>query len=149
MTPKNYDGEILEFKEVTYQSKTYKMDFENGTISGFIDNLNALKQSIYKIISTIRFKHIIYSRDYGFEMDRVFNKTLFEARGILPSLISDALMVENRIISVEDFVIESIGKTGLKVTFKVGSVYGDFEVEREFDIYVWGKNLWKHFKGNA
>ena len=54
----NQDFEIEE-----QPSLTYKMDLEsddNAVVRGFIDNQEAMKQTIFRILNTERYKYIIY-----------------------------------------------------------------------------------------
>ena len=49
-------------------SKTYRIDWENGRISGYVDGIEAMKQFIKKAILTPRFKCLIYDSQYGSEI---------------------------------------------------------------------------------
>ena len=49
-------------------SKNYKLHIEQNTIKGTCDGLEAMKQVVYKILSTERYQHIIYSWNYGIEL---------------------------------------------------------------------------------
>ena len=48
-------------------SLTYKMDIDKKQIRGFADELEAMKQAVYKILLTERYQYIMYSWDYGIE----------------------------------------------------------------------------------
>lgn len=63
------------FTVVTQPSYTYAMDLENQVIRGYVDNLEAMKQAIYKILSTSRFLELIYSWNYGAELDGLLGRS--------------------------------------------------------------------------
>ena len=53
-----------ELEVETQPSKNYKMHLEQNIINGFCDELEAMKQVIYKILNTERYEYIIYSWNY-------------------------------------------------------------------------------------
>lgn len=53
----------LALQEQTYEARTYKLS--DTKIEGFVDELEALKQAIYKILSTEQYEYPIYSFKYG------------------------------------------------------------------------------------
>src|SRR5690606_27931875 len=54
--------------EVRQPSRTYKLEFARGRVAGMTDGLDAIKQAVYKILQTDRFRYEIYSFDYGHEL---------------------------------------------------------------------------------
>ena len=52
----------LAVQEQTYETRTYKLS--DTKIEGFVDELEALKQAIYKILSTEQYEYPIYSFKY-------------------------------------------------------------------------------------
>ena len=44
-----------------HPTRTYKADFETGRVAGFVDETEAMKQAIIKILMTERFSYLIYS----------------------------------------------------------------------------------------
>ena len=72
MIPKNNDTiEIIK-----YPSYTYELNYRNGTITRKIDSLKAIEQAVYKILSTGRYENIIYSWDYGNELNKILGKPI-------------------------------------------------------------------------
>ena len=53
----------LIVQEQTYKARTYGLS--ETKIEGFVDELAALKQAIYKILSTEQYEYPIYSFKYG------------------------------------------------------------------------------------
>lgn len=147
--------EILteEITKVNYPSKTYKIVFgakNNGLtnnllslrmssevestdrISGYVDGLAAVAQAVYLILSTERYKHIIYSWDYGVELVDLIGKPIPYVISELPRRIKDALIQDNRIDDVKDFEFEKKGKrlhTKFTIVANVGNISTELEVE--------------------
>lgn len=116
-------------------TKTYFLDIDAGRISGNVDGILAMKQAIYLILSTERYLYPVYSFDYGVEFIDLIGQP---ANFLLPELkrrITEALTVDERIITATDFSFENKGSSVL-VTFTVKTVYGDIEIKKEVESYV-------------
>ena len=70
ITPETYDFNA-EFQTEQFANKTYKINFEEKRIIGEIDDLEAVKQAVYKILHTERFNSLLYSWDYGVEFENL------------------------------------------------------------------------------
>lgn len=82
-------------------SRTYCL--KNGSISGFIDGAEALKQTIFCILSTQRFIHAIYSRNYGIDRNSYIGSNAPNIYSKIERDITNALLKDDRISSVEGF----------------------------------------------
>ena len=91
-----------------------------------VEGIEALKVWIEKTIRTARYRFPIYSWDYGCELDDIIGYDLPRAvlESEIPRVIKEALVIDNRIEDVRDFVIER-GGDWLKVTFTVTTALGD------------------------
>lgn len=130
--------EILELniEETTYPNRTYEIveDGESSSrISGYIDELESIKQAISLILSIERYEHIIYSWDYGIELVDLFGKPMSYVISELPRRIEEALTVDDRIETVTDFEFEQKGKK-LHVTFTVVTTVGNIDSEVEVEV---------------
>ncbi|AHD06145.1 DUF2634 domain-containing protein [Paenibacillus larvae] len=121
-------NEALEFKQQS--SQTYKIDFEQKRIIGSLNGLEAVKQSIKKILCTSRFEHLIYSDRYGSDIKTLIGKAPALVQSELKRRISEALMQDDRIKDVGNFRFDSSGDSGT-VSFVVTSVFGSFSQEQE------------------
>ena len=130
MIPQNTvtDNDI-DFEIVEYPSNTYRIDLENKRILGYTDGIDAVKQAIYKILFTERYNYAIYSWNYGIELQDLIGKPKDFAHFNLEKRITEALLQDDRINSVDNFVFSS-NKGDLHVTFTVNTVFGDVQVER-------------------
>ncbi len=129
MLPLN-DKDILRINESTETSNTFFIDFEKGRISGFIDEKEAVKQAIMLILNTERYKFLIYSWNYGAELEALIGTHPDIVEDEAERLISEALLQDGRITAVYDFEF-SRNRDTLLVNFKVDSIYGDIDVETE------------------
>ncbi|WP_438497179.1 DUF2634 domain-containing protein [Paenibacillus sp. IHBB 3054] len=120
-----------DMEETPQPSLTYKMDLINGRIGAVaVDGLEAVKQAVFKILSTTRFEHLIYSTDYGNEADvgAVRGRAVFETE--IERWVKEALKQDDRIISVTQFRFTYDLDTAL-VQFLVESDYGNYTDELE------------------
>lgn len=137
------DDEELEtdFDVETDPSRTYAMvlskDVEKkGFFLGMIDEGEALRQAIMKIISTERYAHEIYSWDYGIELSELIGMPMNYAMSEVKLRIEDALTADDRIEAVEDFQVMRTGKNMLHVTFTVITAEGDIIEGIETEVEV-------------
>ena len=130
--------EILfhEITEKKYPSRTYKIDgLDNSAdrINGYTDGLDAVKQAVYLILSSERYKHIIYSWDYGVELLDLYGRPMSYVICELPRRVKEALLQDNRIQDITDFEFERVGKK-LHATFTVVSNAGNIPTEVEVEL---------------
>lgn len=128
------EDSIKAFTVETEPSKTYRLNIENNTISGICDGKEAVKQAVYKILNTERYKYVIYSRNYGSEFEKLYGKQMSYVKSIIKSVITDALMADDRIKNISNFIVEKIDKTALKVDFTVESIFGDIDISEEVRV---------------
>ena len=116
----------LEFEEEeNLPSKTYRIDFDNGRISGFTDEIEAVKQAIVLILNTDRFRHLIYSWDYGSELKNVIGEDFDIAESEAKRYITEALTQDDRITAVSDFIFTKMTeKQTARISFTVETIYG-------------------------
>ena len=129
MLPLN-DKDILQINESTEPSNTFFIDFEKGRISGFIDEREAVQQAIMLLLNTERYKFLIYSWNYGAELEALVGTHPDIVEDEAERLISEALPQDDRITAVYDFEF-SRNRDALLVSFKVDSIYGDIDIETE------------------
>lgn len=122
-----------EITEPVYPNKTYKIIIGKDRISGYTDELDAVTQAIYLILSTERYEFPIYSWDYGVELIDLIGKPMPYVMAEVPRRITEALTQDNRIEKVTDFEFETKGKR-LHVKFTVVSNIGNIPTELEVDI---------------
>lgn len=125
------DMEVID--TVQLPTRTYQLDFKRGRCTGMIDGLKAMEQAAYKVLDTVRFAHLIYSDDYGFE-NMIGHEQLF-VRAELPRRIKEAILQDERFTVVNNFRLE-FEKDNAYVSFTCPTLYGDVVVLREVIDYV-------------
>lgn len=111
-------------------SKNYKMFFDEEVINGFRDEIEAMKQVIFKILNTERYQYIIYSWNYGIELEDLFGEPVSYVCPELERRITEALVQDDRIESVDSFSFDISQKRKVHVTFVAHTIFGDIEAER-------------------
>lgn len=122
----------LDFDEIE-PSKTYKMNIDNSTISGYADDIESVKQMVYKILNTERYEYIAYSWDFGIELIDLYGKRYDYVVAELERRIEEALLMDDRIESVDSFEFNKDVKKVI-CTFTVHTIFGDFNTERVVEI---------------
>ncbi len=122
-----------ELSVVSYPSKTYSMNLQHENIYGFTDELDAVRQAVYKILSTERYSYIAYSFNYGLYLQDLFGEPTDYVCAELERRIPDALKMDDRIESVDGFDFE-INKNKVQCTFVVHTIYGDIKTSKEVTI---------------
>ncbi len=114
-------------------SKSYRMLIAEERVAGEIDGLEAVAQACYKALNTERYAYVIYSWNYGVELQDLFGKPLPYVYSELPRRIKECLLQDDRIESVTDFELSATGGDVL-CRFKVHTVFGEFEMEKGVTI---------------
>jgi len=126
--------DLTNLEVVSQPSLTYKLDFERKRISGKIDNEEAIKQLVMKILYTERYAYVIYSSQYGVELDRLIGKDYDFIVSDLERTITEALLADDRILSITDFVAEQTAIDRMTATFTVNSIVGSVNINTEVII---------------
>ena len=114
-------------------NKSYRMKIADEKILGNIDELDAIAQACYKILNTERYQYVIYSWNYGIELQDLFGKPIPYVDSELPRRIKEALTQDDRINSVEDFEL-SYDKGNVLAKFTVKTNLGNIEMEKGVNI---------------
>lgn len=132
MIPKN-DSSLISLKIETQPSKSYALDTATGRIRGFADGLDALMQAIYLILNVERYRCLIYSWDYGTELQSLIGQPVSFVLPEIKRLITEALTQDDRIESVDNFTFKT-SRSIVHVTFTVHTLLGDIDTETEVTI---------------
>jgi hypothetical protein len=123
-----------DFKVEKQPCFTYKMNPDRNLICGYTDELDAVKQAVYKILMTERYQYVMYSWNYGIELLDLFGEPVTYVCLELKRRISEALLQDDRIEEVDGFMFEFPQKGVVHVSFRVHTVFGDIQAEREVDF---------------
>ena len=129
---------IADLEEELTPTRTYKLNFETKRITESIDGVEAIRQYVYKVLSTERASFAIYGTDeginYGVELQRFIGKPFSFISSDIERTVSEALLQDERILAIKVFVIgETINDT-LEVSFTVSTLYGDIKISEEATI---------------
>lgn len=114
----------------TEPTKTYKLNLDAAKITGFTDGLGAINQYIFKVLNTERYEYLIYSWNYGVELEDLFGLPKTFLYPELKRRITEALMQDNRISEVSDFIfLKADKRNSVLVQFTVKSIFGELEEE--------------------
>lgn len=123
------DVEIVEMP-----SKTYKLNTDTDKVQGMCDELDAMRQAILKALGTERYDYVIYSWDYGVEFTDLIGKSVMYAVPEIKRRIEDALSVDDRIFSCDNFQFDTSQKGIVAVSFTVSTTFGNVDIESEVNI---------------
>ena len=118
--------------EVTVQpSKNYRMHIEKNVINGTCDGQDAIVQAIYKILNTERYLNPIYSWNYGIELRDLFGEPVAYVCAELERRITEALLQDDRVKSVQEFEFNISKRHEVVCTFIVRTIFGEVKAEKE------------------
>ena len=115
-------------------SKTYKMHIEKEYIGGTCDDLESIKQAVFKILNTERYHHMMYSWNYGIETVDLIGQRMGYVLPEIQRRVTEALSVDDRITAVDSFEFDTSKKHEVVCTFVVHTAYGSFESGRVVEI---------------
>ena len=133
MLPAVNDDLQKDFEIEEETSHTYKLDLDNSIIAGYVDDLEAMKQAIYLILNIERYEYLIYSWNYGIELNDLYGQPIPFVLPELKRRITEALLQDTRITGVDNFSFETT-KGKVHATFTVHTIFGDVEAERVVTI---------------
>lgn len=115
--------------EVQMPTRTYKIS--NGRVNGWIDDLEAMRQAVEKILLTERFEWVIYSDNYGIEIQDLIGNDFDLIKSEIERVVSEALLADERIESVDNFDLQQTDRSSLVFSFTVLTVFGEINMEQE------------------
>lgn len=105
-------------------SKTWIIDRNTNQVKGIDDGILAMRQAVDILLNTERYTWQIYTDNFGVETDDLPGNDRAFIEAELPRRIEDAMSVDERIESVENFVFTQTQLGTLVCTFDVNTVYG-------------------------
>lgn len=123
---------ILE--EQIQPSRTYHLDLVRKRATSMIDGHDAIIQAVRKILYTERYAYVIYSSQYGVELERLVGQEYDFIVSDIKRTLTEALLTDNRIIGLENFEMEKTGLNTMEVNFLVNSIEGEIDFSAEVKI---------------
>jgi hypothetical phage related protein len=122
---------IKEDSQVVKMPREYSIDFDTGQLTGkIVEGIEAIKVWIWLCLHTERFRHAIYSSDYGTALEQYFGHVLSDEyiNTDCESEVTDALLINDYIESIENFGAVKDGEH-LRISFRVVTKFGSLEVD--------------------
>lgn len=107
-------------------SKTYRI--QGNRVVGTVDNVEAVRQAVIKILQTERYSTPIYSGNYGLGLAPLIGKDFGYVKSELKRRLIDALKSDTRVQSVDSVVITKVGLDSLHVELTVTTIQGSFSL---------------------
>ena len=123
-----------DFELEEQPTHTYKMNLDTGSIRGYTDGIDAMKQAIFKILQTERYQYIMYSWNYGIETLDLYGEPISYVCPELERRITEALLWDERIESVDNFEFDLPQKGVIHVSFIAHTIFGDVQAETEVNF---------------
>ncbi len=118
---------LLEVETSSIQSsKTWFI--KDNKVMGTTDGKEAIKQSIELMLGVSRYEHLIYSWDYGHELDTLIGKDRGYVEIEASRIIKECLTQDARISGVDNFTFKQLDE-GLFIEFEVITSEGIIESE--------------------
>lgn len=135
MLPNNGNIEDLtvDLTKENDKTQTFGINTKNNLIFGKIDELEAVMQSVYLMLSIEADQHIIYPYTYGVNTRDLIGKPTHYVVAILPSRIKETLLKDDRITDVSDFEFRVIKNT-VHVQFNIHTIYGNSTKSMEVTV---------------
>jgi Protein of unknown function (DUF2634) len=109
-----------------FESNDFKLN--NGK-PFIVEGLEAVKIWTFKALRTDRFKHTVYSWEYGSEINSLIGSGFTSAaiESEVKRMIDEALMHIPYIVRIDNLIVTSDGDS-LNISFSLDTVYGNTEV---------------------
>lgn len=120
--------------EVQQPSRTYKLDLTQKRIIGHVDGLEAISQAVHKLFLTERYAWEIYTQGYGVEFESLLGQPTDFVLAIFESRVRDAILIDDRIIGVADFVVTKPDISTIVASCTVITSQGTFEIREELNF---------------
>ena len=117
-------------------SRTYGVDFDRGRVVGMVDDTAAMRQAILKIMRTERFSCLIYSWNYGRELNGIFGQSFPVVQSEIRRAVKEALLQDGRVLDVRDITVSLVGRRAAQVSFTAVTVFGEISIDEEVGGHV-------------
>lgn len=126
--PVLYDAIPTKEKEIP---KEYEIDFKTIQLTGkIVEGLEAIKIWIWFALKTPRYRHYIYSWDYGNELEDLIGQGYSEEYISIEAqnMVEDCLLINKNIESITNFSAFK-KENQLIISFTANTLYGSCEVK--------------------
>ena len=129
----DFDSIEIEDEEEQQPEPGYTYRLNAETIQNNVDELEAVKQAVRKILLTPQFEYEIYSFDYGIDLESLIGRAPEEITVLLKRMMREALLHDDRITAVDNFEI-GFSEDECLCKFTVSTIYGEYQESLEVNI---------------
>lgn len=133
MIPQTTETTLTNVEFETLPSLTYALNIDTNRIHGTVDGIDAVRQAIYLILCTERYKYLIYSWNYGTELAQLIGQPIALVLPEIQRCITEALLQDDRITGVNSFDFE-VKEKKVHCSFTVNTIFGEIQSETEVAI---------------
>ncbi len=119
-------GPDISMDYVSRPTNTFIIDWSSHQIAGMDSGLAAIRQAVDIILQNERFEWQIYSSNFGSELESLAGEDYDFIVSDLPRRIEEALSIDERILSVANFIFVNNGNSTMTCRFDVITVFGTF-----------------------
>lgn len=108
----------------------YGIDFSTGQLTGnIVTGIEAIKVWIWLALNTVRYRHVIFSWEYGTDIESLIGKSYSQEyiNDVVPDMIKDCLLINKNILEVTNFNVTMVSDK-LIGSFTAITNYGEVEV---------------------
>lgn len=113
--------------------REYGVDFSTGQLTGgIVEGKEAIKVWIWLALQTPRYRHYIYTWDYGNEFEELIGRGYTEeyTEAEAQRMTEDCLLVNGDIQGITGFGV-SMENDGLTISFMANTIYGGIEFKNQ------------------
>jgi len=117
----------MDVEFTTYPIQEWLLNTDSQKLTESEQTLSAIAQDITFALSVERNKYPIMSSNFGVEFEDLLGKDEAYVKANIKRRIQDALLIDDRIISVSNFAFKKVNGDSLFVSFVVETVLGTIE----------------------
>lgn len=121
----------MEVTFIKYPIQEWLVDWENEILGDSVMSLEAIAQDIRFALSTERNKYPIMGPNFGVTLNDLIGMDSAYVQANVKKRISDALSIDDRILSVSEFKFTKPDMDSMLVSFLVTTVLGDLQMTTE------------------
>lgn len=118
-----------EFTEETLTSRTYLIDGDR--VNGIIDDYDAIKQAVDKILNTERFVFPIYSENYGSDLNDLIGQDFDYIKVEAERMLDEALRADDRVTGVYVDDVTKVNDDSVLIVGTVETMFGNIDFSKE------------------
>ncbi|BCN32063.1 DUF2634 domain-containing protein [Anaeromicropila herbilytica] len=122
--------EAVILEENNLSQYEYGINFKMGRLTGDkVEGIEALKIWIYLALHTARYRFVIYSWDYGNELDELIGKSYSKEYLEMEckDMVEQCLLVNEKIESIDNFNM-ALNEDKLTISFTANTIYGEVDI---------------------